>query len=54
METHPEYKRVNQMLNNADSVEDATLIFLKKYEKAGIPHTEKRLKYAKELERTIR
>lgn len=54
METHPEYKRVKQMLNNADSVEDATLIFLKKYEKAGIPHTEKRLKYAKELERTIR
>lgn len=54
METHPEYKRVKQMLNNADSAEDATLIFLKKYEKAGIPHTEKRLKYAKELEQTIR
>lgn len=54
METHPEYKRVKQMLNNADSVEEATHIFLKKYEKAGIPHTQKRLKYAKELEQTIR
>ena len=50
---HPEYMRVKQMLNNADSVEDATLIFLKKYEKAGVPHTGKRLRYAKELEQTM-
>lgn len=49
MERHPEYKRVKDMLNKAGNVEDATLIFLKKYEKAGTPHTDKRLKYAKEL-----
>ena len=49
MDKHPEYRRVKEMLNNADNVEDATLIFLKKYEKAGIPHTSKRVKYASEL-----
>tara|TARA_R110000803_G_scaffold209291_1_gene278737 strand:+ start:105 stop:767 length:663 start_codon:yes stop_codon:yes gene_type:complete len=49
MEKHPEYRRVKEQLNNTDSIEQATLIFLKKYEKAGTPHTGKRLKYAKEL-----
>lgn len=50
MERHPEYKKVKGMLNKANNVEDATLIFLKKYEKAGTPHTDKRLKFAKDLE----
>lgn len=50
MDKHPEYKRVKDMLNKSGSVEDATLIFLKKYEKAGTPHTDKRLKFAKDLE----
>jgi len=50
MERHPEYKRVKDMLNKAGNVKDATLIFLKKYEKAGTPHTDKRLKFAKDLE----
>jgi len=50
MERHPEYKKVKDMLNKAGNVEDATLIFLKKYEKAGAPHTDKRLKFAKDLE----
>mgnify|MGYP003630640556 FL=1 len=49
MEKHPEYRRVKEQLNNTDSIEQATLIFLKKYEKAGTPHTDKRLQYAKEL-----
>ena len=49
MDKHPEYKKVKEQLNKTDSVEKATLIFLKKYEKAGTPHTDKRLKYAKEL-----
>jgi len=53
MENHPEYKRVKKELNGASTVEDAVLIFLKKYEKAGTPHTNKRLKYGKELEKTI-
>lgn len=46
---HPEYIRVKQALNQADNIEKATLLFLRKYEKAGTPHTQKRLKYAKEL-----
>ncbi len=49
MDKHPEYKKVKEQLNKTDTVEKATLIFLKKYEKAGTPHTDKRLKYAKEL-----
>lgn len=46
---HPEYIRVKQALNQSDNIEKATLLFLRKYEKAGTPHTQKRLKYAKEL-----
>ena len=53
MSRHPEYRRVKEMLNNADDVKDATLIFLRKYEKAGIPHTKKRIDYAKDLEKNI-
>ncbi len=53
MEKHPEYKKVKQMLNQTDNVKDATMIFLKRYEKAGTPHTKKRLKYATELEDII-
>jgi hypothetical protein len=53
MKKHPEYRKVKELLNKAKTVEDATLIFLRKYEKAGIPHTEKRLKYAKDLEASI-
>ena len=49
MRVHPEYKKVKAMLNNAKSVDDATLIFLRKYEKAGTPHTDKRLAYAKDI-----
>ena len=41
------------MLNQTSNVEDATMIFLKRYEKAGTPHTQKRLKYATELEDII-
>ncbi len=50
---HPEYRRVKAEINNADNIEEAVIIFLKKYEKAGIPHTDKRLKYGRELEKTI-
>lgn len=49
MEVHPEYKRVKRDINKVDDVEEATLLFLKRYEKAGIPHTTKRLSYAEEL-----
>lgn len=49
MRVHPEYKKVKAMLNNAKNVDDATMIFLRKYEKAGTPHTDNRLAYAKDL-----
>jgi len=59
MDKHPEYREVKKQINNTDSVEKATLIFLEKYEKPNFlkyekagkptPHTDKRLKYAKEL-----
>tara|TARA_R110001606_G_scaffold397346_1_gene573550 strand:- start:317 stop:1024 length:708 start_codon:yes stop_codon:yes gene_type:complete len=50
MERHPEYRKVKELLNRTDNVEDATIVFLRKYEKAGTPHTAKRLKYAEELD----
>jgi len=53
LDKHPEYRKVKEKLNDADSVEGATMIFLKRYEKAGTPHSEKRLSYAKELEKTF-
>jgi len=49
MTVHPEYKRVLILLNNAESVEEATKIFLTKYEKAGIPHMGNRLEFARYL-----
>lgn len=49
LHAHPEYKRVRYALNKAKSVEDATVLFLTKYEKAGIPHAGERLSIAQEL-----
>lgn len=37
------------MLNKAQDIEEATMIFLTKYEKAGNPHTSNRLKYAQDM-----
>ena len=47
--THPEYKSVKSALNSAKSINDATLIFLRRYEKAGTPHTESRLAVARQI-----
>jgi hypothetical protein len=47
--TDPEYKRVKDMLNKAQDIEEATMIFLTKYEKTGNPHTSNRLKYAQDM-----
>ena len=49
MTVHPEYKRVKDMLNKAQDIEEATMLFLTKYEKAGKPHTSNRLKYAQDM-----
>jgi len=49
LDVHPEYRRVKKLLNSAESVDEATTIFLKKYEKAGIEHADKRLAYGREF-----
>lgn len=49
-----EYRKVKEMLNRAKTIEDATLIFLTKYEKAGKPHTTTRQQAAAELDDTIK
>ena len=53
LSVHPEYKRVKIALNNSKTPEQAMLIFLRKYEKAGIPHTGKRLKFLKDLKNKL-
>ena len=49
LDVHPEYRKVKDLLNSAESVDEATTIFLKKYEKAGIEHAEKRLEYGRKF-----
>jgi hypothetical protein len=49
MNTHPEYKRVKSRINTAKDVATSTNIFLREYEKAGVPHTQDRLKVAQQL-----
>ena len=51
MNVHPEYKRVKDKINKAKTVEDATNIFLKEYEKANPKkaHADRRLTHAQEF-----
>lgn len=49
LDNHPEYIRVKKLLNQATNINDATILFLTKYEKAGKPHTQNRLNYAQQL-----
>ena len=51
MDNHPEYKRVKDKINKAKTVEDATNIFLKEYEKANPKkaHADRRLNHALEF-----
>ena len=53
LNTHPEYMKVKQLLNRAKSVQEATEIFLRKYEKAGTPHTKDRMEVGKQFESYI-
>ncbi len=50
MNTHPEYMRLKPKLNAAKSTKDATELFLRDYEKAGSPHTERRHKVGNQLD----
>jgi len=53
MDNTKEYGGVRDRMNKAKTVRDATVIFLKEYEKAGIPHKNVRLDYAEELKKKI-
>ena len=53
MDTTKKYGRVRYKMNKETTVGEATNIFLRDYEKAGIPHTNRRLKYAEELKKKI-
>ena len=53
MDNIKQFGRVRDEMNKAKTVVEATNIFLKKYEKAGIPHKNVRLDYARELEKKI-
>ena len=53
MDNTKEYGGVRDRMNKAKTVRDATIIFLKDYEKAGIPHKNVRLDYAEELKKKI-
>lgn len=52
MKVHPEYRDVKNKINKAKNIDEATHIFLKDYEKAGVAHTENRLAVGKELAKT--
>lgn len=54
LDTHPEYKRVKSALNSAKTPKEATLIFLKRYEKAGKPNTKERLLFTGELNKSLK
>lgn len=43
-----EYGAVRDLINKAKTVDEATKIFLKKYEKAGDPHLDDRLQYGRD------
>ena len=49
MSVHPEYISVRKELNAASSISEATKIFLNNYEKAGIPHLDRRLSIGTEI-----
>jgi len=51
LNVHPEYKRVKDKINKSKTVEDATNIFLKEYEKANPrkAHADRRLTHAQEF-----
>ena len=50
MNTHPEYMRLKPKLNAAKSTKDATELFLRDYEKASSPHTERRHEVGNQLD----
>jgi hypothetical protein len=54
LNNHPEYMEVKNMINTAKTVEQATEVFLTRYEKAGEPHLERRYAVAEQLQNKIR
>lgn len=51
---HPEFKPLKKDLNNARSTQEATQLFLTRYEKAGVAHLDRRLAVGQELEQKLK
>jgi hypothetical protein len=53
LNTIKEYQKVKAQINAASTADEAADIFLRKYEKAGKPHADKRQLYAQQLLKSI-
>ena len=53
LNNHPEYKEVKNIINTSKTVNEATKVFLERYEKAGEPHLERRYEVGKELQNKV-
>lgn len=54
LDNHPEFKPLKFALNNAKNTQEATQLFLTKYEKAGVSHFDRRLAVGQELEKKLK
>lgn len=53
LNTHPEFKPLKKDLNSSKSTQEATQLFLTRYEKAGVGHLDRRFAVGQELEQKI-
>jgi hypothetical protein len=53
LNNHPEYREVKNILNTAKTVQEATEVFLIRYEKAGEPHLDRRYAVSEQLQNKI-
>lgn len=51
---HPEFKPLKFALNQAKNTQEATQLFLTRYEKAGVSHLDRRLAVGQELEQKLK
>jgi hypothetical protein len=54
LNTHPEYKEVKNIINTSKTINEATEVFLTRYEKAGVGHLDRRYAVGQQLEQVIR
>lgn len=54
LNNHPEFKPLKGALNKAKTTQEATQLFLTKYEKAGVSHFDRRLAVGQQLEQKLK